>query len=351
MTNIAAFEAFKKANPNATWTEFMDAGGKNAIFPWGIEIQASDSEITWFGDVWGDVTFESRSNDLSVTVTGYIEGNAIFQPLADGNSLSVWSVFGSTVIDDAYETNLEVFGFIGDGLFVNDVRGGNYEIGWTPAYSVEDSTEIDATFGLVENVVLDDVDQSLTEIGTLTEYMTISGERNNVSISNATGATVQVALDATNTFLQIEDGGTFYDNGNSTSFVGGEGNQIVYANGDGISMYNGGNSFLMDFLGIPDGDTLIDNGGGLDLVSGFGEVSLDTDGDVFVFDPQNLEEATLQLGNYDVDIDILMTVFGQQDGNDAVIDFNGGSVTLVGAADEYFQQEQPFVPLDEFLFA
>jgi len=344
-----AFEAFLKANPNGTFAEFLDSGFANSISYWGIEIQQSNSDVRWFGDVYGDVVFGSSSNDSNVAVSGYIKGDVTLQPLADENSLSTTGVFGSVGIDDAWETTLVISGFVGGGIFVNDVRGGDYSIGWTPAYLVEDSTGVEVNIGTVGNVALDDVNQSETTIGTLTEYMTISGNGNDVSIGNATGATVQVASDAADTSLQIGRGGTVFDSGDSTSFVGGEGDQTVFANGGGISMYNGGNNGLLgEILGIPDDDRIVEQGGGVDIIAGFESAGFDTQGDVFVFDPQNLEEATLQLGNHDVDIDVLMAVFGQQDGNDAVLDFNGGSVTLVGAATDYFA---PQVPVDDFLFA
>jgi len=93
-------------------------------------------------------------------------------------------------------------------------------------------------------------------------------------------------------------------------------------------------------------DTFVDNGGGIDIIAGFESVTVDTHGDVIILDPQNVQEATLQLGDHNIDLDAMMNVFGHQEGNDAVIDFNEGSVTLVGAGQDYFDS----APVDDLLF-
>lgn len=309
---------------------------------------SSGDEIVWNQSHSGDLTFDFGAYGAEVELKGYSWGDVNFEPFSDGSNYESWGIGNQLTIDNSWNSSVST-GFVGGGVFVNDARGVDLNVSWTPTYQVEDST-IDANLGFVENVVLDDVDQSLTEIGTLTEYMTISGNGNNVSIGNAVGAVVQITSVSNDTLLQIERGGTVFDNGDSTSFVGGEGDQFVIANGDGVSMYNGGGyGFLGELLGIQDNDTFVDNGGGVDIISGFETVSLNTEGDVFVFDSKNLEEATLQLGQHDVDIGDLMAVFGEQYGNDAVLNFNGGSVTYVGAADVYFDNGQ--APVEDYAFA
>ena len=311
-----------------------------------IIISTSGSSVSVLGDVYNNVTFTGWSNGSTVDVSGFVWGDVIFKPLSDGNSFSADWVFGGININDAWYTTLNVDSVYG-GISVNDVFGGNYDIGWTPTYQVEGSFGVEAELGVVYDVNFYDVDQSETNIGTLLGNMMISGEGNDVAIGNAYGATIQIASDATNTSIQIEQGGVVFDNGDSTQFVGGEGDQFVFANGDGVSMYNGGGLGLLgEILGIQDNDTFVDNGGGIDIIAGFESVTVDTHGDVIILDPQNVQEATLQLGDHNIDLDAMMNVFGHQEGNDAVIDFNEGSVTLVGAGQDYFDS----APVDDLLF-
>jgi hypothetical protein len=299
----------------------------------------------WYNDwkIFGNVESISVSSSIGTSVSAYSAGYAsAFQ--SSGLDLSFTTV-DHLSFQNVNDSSVDAF-IIGEA----DIEGnGNYVETFYAGSVRFDGNNIEASF-----VILDEGESTgnnnSVEIGTLTQSYEINGGHGQtLTVGNAVGATVHVASDATDTSLQVEQGGVIFDNGNSTSFVGGEGDQIVFANGDGISMYNGGNSLLGELLGIPDGDTVVDNGGGVDIFSGFSSVSVDTEGDVFIFDPQKLEEATLQLGQHDVDIDDLMPVFGKQDGNDAVLNFNGGSVTLVGAAGDYFEPEQQFVPLDDFL--
>ena len=334
---LAAPDFFGGWPPSWISTKVVDEHGSSNTFLGpigGLTVRTFGSSTTVLGDVWGNVFVDGPADGNDVNILGFVDGDVVND---DGwrNTIQAWGVEGSIRVLDSRDTSVSA-GFA-DSVFATDSIRLNFDIGQTAFVSLNDVDDSAADFGSLGTGSVSGNGNDVN-IDFLFGYLGISGDDTSVNIGYSSDATINNRGNENR--IEVEGDAFIFDSGNSTQFIGGEGENTVVAYGNGTSLYNGGNeNFLEVILGIGK-DTFVDSGGGIDVIAGFEEGRFDTNGHVVVLD-DSLEFSSVDLGPVEVDLGLLMDVFGQADGNDAVLDFNGGSVTLVGAADDYFSPQPP----------
>jgi len=293
---------------------------------------------------------EVTGNNITATVYGNVRGDIEVDGPADYNLIQVFgNVLGDVENFDGWYNTIVVNGHIRGDLEIDLTRGGSFS-----AWSVDDIWAYDSSgfsynFGRVDNLDLDQVDDSNGQIGSLDDgyvsgddngvsifqledYFAVdSGNNNSISIFAADGAQIEIDDDASNTHVTVQFGDVeVNDDGYNSQIRLGEGDDEVTVGQDtsGITMINGGAGY--DVLQVEGGETVI--------VDNFEFIEMNGDGqnaDIFTLDGQTA--GTMWIGDTQVSLSDLMSVFGEDDrfGN-AVLDWNGdGSFTAIGAAEQF----------------
>lgn len=318
-----------------------------------IVVSYSGSQVSVLGDVYGNVTYTSWSNGSTVDISGYVGGDVYLKPLADWNSFSSADVFGGIYLDDAWETTLDISGFVGEGLFVNDVRGGDYDIDWTPTYLVEDSTRVEAELGTVGNVNLDNVDQSLTEIGALFGDMSISGDGNEVVIGESVNAEITIGdytqdggLDPLCELLGICDNSQTQQSTDTFVFVdSGDVNLTDFGQSSTIRLGDGNDS-----ANLAGSDTIINMGDGFDFVTSSADGALVSGAEWVTHESGDLTLMDIPVGgsveiagSY-FDLSRTMWANGQNQNGNAVLDTGDGILAILNGS-------EAMLPIEDYAFA
>jgi|GEM_PF-7039735 len=344
----------------------------------------------------GEVELDSIFNS-AISILGGVKYDVELEGPADNNQITIYGNVGDDVInDDGWNNDWNIKGPVGGTIEVNDSIGTCVSAWSASAVEATNSSQLEFILGWIDELEFWKTDNSVANIGWLeegyvkgnsnefnfggveeefvidgngndaffgyaadaeisvkgnfndidvdyapdVEIEVKSGYGNSATIDNADGAKIEIEKEAVATeVFDLGEGDTFvFDQGHNTKARLGNGNDKFEAAGTGQILANGDAGF----------DELEDNTNGDLVAKAFEHFSGENpQGHTTLLTTpvggfQQFGESTLWLAD-------MFAFFGEaNEHGDAVVDYNGGSLTVIGAA-EHYDLEMP-LPADDWDF-